>query len=997
MVQVRKTFFHEAEEILEESEDLLLRLENNPDDGDALQALFRGIHTIKGSAGAVNLTNLSGFVHEVEALLHPLREGQATITSEMIDALLQAQDVIAEMLEAANRGDETLPDGVEQIVTTLRLLRGEAGELEIGGEGETRGQGERERGGSTEEAGSRGAEMPPPTAYCLPPTSIVYEIAFRLAQSAFFQGLDPLMFLRSLIGMGTLSKVTADLSALPPLEEMDPESCYLGFTLWLETAESQEAIEEVFVFTEGEGEVTIVAAPDPNLSAGPVNWPLPALDPALLETFREDAWEQLEAIEAILLQVEAGNSGSEEIEEIFRRVHTLKGNADYLGLRELTRLAHELEQLLQGARDGELAVDAGIVGILFDGLDLLKEWVRAAGHAEASPSPVDPLLERIAHLQGHDGVEPRHNGNGDEGAVTPWQIFREAAEQHYEAIRYSLEQLAEPAPLDGAANHNEILLRSLHSLRSAAAFVGQQEIIALAQRLEGQAPLLSKDPELASAALAAEVPALRTLLDHKEVPAGGSDLLGDILVEKGKVTPEDVEQALAKQKPLGKLLVEEGKLSRKDVGQALVEQRRRRSGSSTSGGSRTSTEVSKTLRVDQGKVDDLMNLIGELIVAKNTLAHQVRLQEEEAGRRNGTRGLKEITAILNRISNNLQGGVMALRMVPVQTVFRRFPRLVRDLSRRSGKKIDLQIVGEETALDKTVIESLADPLVHLVRNSCDHGIESPEERRRAGKSETGQVILQARQQGNVVFIEVIDDGGGIDQEAVLDKALAKGIITADEAERMSEQDKLRLIFAPGLSTAEEVSEVSGRGVGMDVVSNNIRKLGGVVTIHSDLGQGTKMQIELPLTLAAQDVLLLEDRGETFAFPMDAIVETVKVMPEEVKPLRGQQVISWRGDVIGISWLSDLLSLNGTDKHSGRRGDDLGQIAVIVTRAEGGRSGIAVDRLLIQQEAVIKPLPSGLGHLPGLAAATVMGDGSIVLILDPGELMSLAMGEKNAVG
>gem|GEM_PF-220668 len=991
IAQAQRTFFDEAVELLEESEDILLRLEEDAHDNEAIHALFRAVHTIKGSAGSVELPELAEFTHEVEALLQPVRAGEISITSEMIDVLLQAKDIISELLEQAQTGVHSEPQGMGVVINTLHQLSGHMTEA-----------------------------VPPPrqskngrpvAADSLPPEMVLakqYDVHFHLDSGAFYQGLDPLTFLRSLSDLGAMLNVHSDLSRLPSLQELDPEACYLGFAVHLETDAGQDRIEDVFEFVDGNGSVSIAPAPD-GVSAAADAAPAALsedadFDAALLVTFLEEATEQLDTVEALLLQIDGGDRSPETIQETFRHIHTLKGNADYMGLRELTHLAHGLERLLKGVSEGDMALRDTVIALFFDGLDLLKAWVNAAGHPAAAPPPTAPLLQRIKALAATEvqaGAPATPPAQAQDGA---WTIFHEAAVQYFDAIQHALQTLADTdvgaASVngdggmngDGDLDSSVVLERALHSLSSSAGFVGHTEMVAATECLLQKVAQIRESPASAAAALAEDLPALQKLLERGKFPPPGGDLLGKILAEQGKVSPTDGGQALTQQKPLGKQLVEEGKASPQDVDKASDVQRRRRD----TGKSAAPSADARSLRVDQRKVDKLMNLIGELIVAKNTLAHQVLLVEQGANGNGTLRKLRETSALMNRISTDLQDGVMALRMVPVRTVFRRFPRLVRDIARRSDKQIDLHLLGEDTALDKTVIESLADPLVHMIRNSCDHGIETPAARRAAGKPENGQVILQARQQGNSVFIEVMDDGKGINADKVLAKAVEKGVVTQSQAAHMSQQEKIDLVFTPGFSTVDQVSELSGRGVGMDVVATSIRKLGGEVSIHSGVGEGTKVEIQLPLTLAAQDVLLVEDRGQTFAFPMDMIVETVKVMPQEIRPMHGRQVIAWRGEVLGIAWLSDLLSLQCPDTDAQPRGDDLGQISVLLVSALGVRMGIAVDRLQYQQEAVVKPLPSILSGLPGLAAATVMGDGSVVLIVDPVALLRKAMGTGDEV-
>jgi two-component system chemotaxis sensor kinase CheA len=335
-----------------------------------------------------------------------------------------------------------------------------------------------------------------------------------------------------------------------------------------------------------------------------------------------------------------------------------------------------------------------------------------------------------------------------------------------------------------------------------------------------------------------------------------------------------------------------------------------------------------------------------------------------------------------RISDDLQDTIMKVRMVPVQTVFSRFPRLVRDLSRKSGKQVELITEGEETELDKSVVEVIGDPLVHLIRNSVDHGIESEEDRLRAGKRGEGRVWLRAYHRGNSVAIEIEDDGKGIDPEKMREVAVRKGVITPEEAKSLDDREALELIFAPGFSTAEKITDISGRGVGMDVVRTNIKNLKGSVSIFSEVGKGTRFTLSLPLTLAIIDALMVRVAEQTFAIPLDAVSETTKIEARRLTDVNNRKAVTIRGEVLGVIDLRELLEMSPLEESPEI-------LSVLVIHDNDRRLGIVVDRLLERQEVVIKSLGAYLGDLKGLSGATIMGDGSVVLILDPHEIYLMA--------
>ena len=387
----------------------------------------------------------------------------------------------------------------------------------------------------------------------------------------------------------------------------------------------------------------------------------------------------------------------------------------------------------------------------------------------------------------------------------------------------------------------------------------------------------------------------------------------------------------------------------------------------------------KTMRIDQSMLDVFMDLVGELIVTRNTFHHIAKeLEDSQSNRANTLKELHEASSALDRISGGLQRKVMDMRMVPVRDLFKRFPRLVRDITRKNGKRVNLVLEGEDTEIDKGVAEDLVDPLVHIVRNSLDHGIEKPSVRQASKKAETGTLLLKAGQEGNAVFIEVVDDGGGINPERVLSKAIEKGLVSSEKAKTLSPEEINNFIFLPGFSTAKEVTDISGRGVGMDVVQTNLRKLKGNVRLTSEIGKGTKVRLEVPLTLAILDVLLVGVESNTYAIPLHAVTEVVEGGDRRMQSLVGRKAITLRGEVVPVEMLSDLLNLHGRD--SVRRG--LANFAILVMQVGNQRRGIGVDALYKRQEIVIKPLADYLSGLPGIAGATILGDGRPVLILDP---------------
>jgi len=398
--------------------------------------------------------------------------------------------------------------------------------------------------------------------------------------------------------------------------------------------------------------------------------------------------------------------------------------------------------------------------------------------------------------------------------------------------------------------------------------------------------------------------------------------------------------------------------------------------------SATAVETTRTIRVDVTKLDELINLVGELVLERNRLLHLSRgFSEQRSADDRFESSLLQCTARLSFITDELQTAGLRTRMVPVEAIFRRFPRMVRDLAGALGKEVELIIQGEDTELDKTVAEQIVDPLVHLLRNSLDHGVELPTVRVERGKPARGTVRVEARQEGDNIVIEIADDGAGMDHNRIARKAIEKGVISQDQLATMSHREILDLIFLPGFSLAEKVSDVSGRGVGMDVVRSNMKKLNGAVEIDSELGKGSCIRLRLPLTLAILPVLLVTAAQETYALPLRSVVETIRIRASEVHRANGTDMLRLRDRMIPVCWLHQAIGLSSESRHL----DAL--LRVVVLAAGQRRIGLVVDQLVGQEETVIKSISSHLHNVPGLAGATISGDGEVRLILDPAGLLS----------
>jgi two-component system chemotaxis sensor kinase CheA len=704
-----------------------------------------------------------------------------------------------------------------------------------------------------------------------------------------------------------------------------------------------------------------------------------------LRVFFEETEEFLRMMEDDLVGLERGDQRADRLASIFRAAHTIKGSSATLGHRTMAELTHDMENVLDRLRKGQLQVNTAVVNHLFMALDLLRKLTcdLLDGRPESTDtSEVRRLLEEDL--------------KGSAAAATTTTLS------------------AASAP-EGAASPNAVRAPAGFAAAGLAGFeLTATEADALTSRLAGGAPLwrvqVDFDPQAAMlsvrayqtylcleehGALAATRP---TLADIEQERAGACltalllspddpaalrtelERIGDIrlirleqvkapdTVSAGEPAPAVTAVATASPTP-GPAGVS---LTPGPAGVSPVAEPAVGEGAAASGGI-GSRGVVRTVRVSIELLDNLMNLVGELVIDRTRLTQGVgRLGQSGHQGADLTRELTEVTAHVGQTTTQLQEEIMRARMLPVDTLFRKFPRMVRDLAQRNGKSISLVVAGQDTELDRGVIEEIGDPIMHLLRNCVDHGIEPPAQREAAGKSAAGLVRLSASHQENHIVITVSDDGRGIDTEAIKAAAVRKGFLTAEAALRMSPKDAHNLIFLAGLTTAKRVSDVSGRGVGMDVVRRNIERLNGHIEIDTKLGHGTTITIRLPLTLAIIRALLVRTGGSVYAAPMASVVEALAITPAELRTVRGYEVIVNRGQVLPVHRLGGMLGEPAAA--------DFPPFLVVVT-TEGAKSGLLVDELLGDQEIVVKNLGQFLGTPPGLSGATILGAGEVALILD----------------
>jgi two-component system, chemotaxis family, sensor kinase CheA len=654
-----------------------------------------------------------------------------------------------------------------------------------------------------------------------------------------------------------------------------------------------------------------------------------------VQYFRDETDDLLQSIDADLLRLEqfvgTGTIDGELVNSLFRALHTVKGSAGMLEFTAVQQVAHKLENVFDLLRKDRMPLTEHGVELLFEGRDVLTALVRAAIDGGDAPDGVDDYVARLdafasvydSTAQAIEGPRAESDEESELAPVDEEQISAFEAEvarmlADAQAAREHRAEREAPAPVD--ADAAQAAVDAFFAAESAPAR-------AIEPALE---PALAPQPAVAQAAPIA-------------APAATNGAAAP--PRNGAAPAADTKRAAAKN---------------------------------------------QTIRVDIERLDLLLNLVGELVINRTrisdiatTLARELGASDNRAAGELGTlaKDLSESSALLARTTNEIQESIMKVRMVPIGQVFDRFPRMVRDLAKARGKEIHLEIAGAETDLDKTIVDEVGEPLMHLVRNCVDHGIEPPDVRESRSKPRHGTIKLNAYHEGNQVIIEISDDGGGIDLARVREKAIRLGVI--GEADRLSDREIIELIFTPGFSTAAEITDVSGRGVGMDVVKKNILRLKGVFDVDSVQGEGTRFTMKLPLTLAIIQALLVRVADELYSIPLDAVIESQRIEASEVRTVHGGEVITLRGQVVPLIRVGEFFRLGAPR--------DPDKVMIVIVGLQGRQVGLVVDSFQGEQEIVIKPLSDVIGRIPGISGATILGNGSISLIIDVHSLVAAAHG------
>ena len=685
-----------------------------------------------------------------------------------------------------------------------------------------------------------------------------------------------------------------------------------------------------------------------------------------MEMFLDESREHLQSLNDGLLSLENDPEDLSVLNEIFRNAHTLKGMSATMGYTKTAELTHDMENLLDMLRKEQLKVSEEIIDVIFKCVDALQEMIDNIANGDGEDAvDVSELVRMVNAIANGESVA---QAEAETGVKLPGTPEAENGENQQAAAPVGCELNDTDILVIKEAKNSGLIPFWVHVeiadtclLKSARSYMVMNVLDELGDVIKSVPP--AQDLEQEKFEHSFDV-CIVTAADAKKIEDSVA-AISEISAVKATEINLDAPKKAEEPKPAAKAAA-------KPAPTAAAKPAAKAADKPAAKHDKKAHVGSQSVRVDIEKLDSLMNLVGELVTNK------VRL--EQIGMTHRLTELTETLEQMDRVTTDLQSVVMKVRMVPVSQVFNRFPRMVRDLAKELNKDINLTIEGEDTELDRTVIDEIGDPLMHLLRNSLDHGVEHPDDREAKGKPRTGEVGLIARHEGNNVVIMVTDDGAGINAEKIRNKAVEKGMISREEADALPDSDAVRLIFLPGFSTADVITDVSGRGVGMDVVRSKIESLGGHVDVETQIDKGSVFKIKLPLTLAIIQAMLVKVQDEMYAIPLGSIDSTINITPDDIKTVQNKEVIVLRGQIIPIARLNEVLSVP-----KGESGDE-DDIFVVVVHVGDHKMGIVVDNLIGQQEIVIKTLGKLLSGLKMLAGATVLGDGHVAMILDVSALM-----------
>lgn len=728
-----------------------------------------------------------------------------------------------------------------------------------------------------------------------------------------------------------------------------------------------------------------------------------------------DEWKKKqEDLEKLVLKLEVCSDDLALANDIYNRVHGIKRGSSFMGLVFVTKLSHEIETVLDVAREKNIEVDSELIDHLLTIVDLLSNYMIRLIQKVKEHDPLNEGTELVIDVDDENSIDEiaeKTNAILNKQKQRKKTIYEASEGGDYEAPKMETLQSEEFTKTLSEDVKEQFLFETYDHIdrienQCLIKLEKEENNLDAINELFRAVHSIKGGTGLFIATVPKESPHFAVVKDFSDVVHIFENLLELIrdreihfdekvlaicyeTVDYFKVSLDSV--ALDKE-----VSIPNAEILRKidDCISYIKSLPDRKAGMDSGANFKKSyhrqdqtqkaalTPSMQSIRVSQDKLDKMMNMISELLIAKNAFMHIAAKLNVEYDLPEMSKEVKRVGFSISRISDELQNAIMSMRMIEVKTVFQKMPRIVRDISQSTGKKMELFMEGENTEIDKTIVEQISDPIVHLIRNAADHGIENPEDRRRKGKSETGKITLRAYNKNKHVYIEIEDDGKGIDAQLLKQKAIDKGLITMEDAEKMTEGQLINLIFLPGFSTAGQITEVSGRGVGMDIVKSNIEKINGNMMIDSKVDKGTKMVIQLPLTLAVSRGLTVNVLNETYIIPIDYISETVKIHTNDIHEFNEKYFVHLRGDVIGIEWLSKLFLL-------GERSMNHEELNTVIISNGTEKFGIVVDKLKNEQEFVMKTLDGHLAGIPGISGSTLLGNGQVVLIVNPIEIIQLA--------
>lgn len=667
----------------------------------------------------------------------------------------------------------------------------------------------------------------------------------------------------------------------------------------------------------------------------------------MIGVFFDEVEDQLQTMEQEILKLEQGDESNETIQSLFRAAHTLKGSSAAMGFEEMKQLTHEMEHILDQVRNHLLQVTNTLINLLFNCLDHLRLMKEELMAGDGISSEITSLVEQ---LQRFISEQETLTLSGD---VVTGTIFQSTRDME---VLFKVED----------AQEQGLIVLDVRVKISKECLMKSARAMIIFNQLHSIGDVLHTVPSLDD--IGEDEASLSEEIQFLLATQAEASQVRDIIISIMDVTDAEVIPfAPSEWGDQSETVTDKSVTPRSNEKLPTIEEGKRRT---------------QTIRVDVERLEHLMNLVGELVIDQTRLRQVGSILNHRYTSDDDVGELGQISDHVSRVIGELQENVVKVRMLPIDQLFKRFPRMIRDLAQSLNKEIDFIVEGQETEVDRSVIEEVGDPLIHLIRNAVDHGIEPAEERRSKGKPEIGQLRISASHEENQVVIKVEDDGAGIDPQKIKDSAVRKGIISEDEAKKMSEQEATHLIFRPGFSTASSVSDVSGRGVGMDIVRNQIEKLSGVIDIETKLGKGTRFKIKLPLTLAIITGLLIKLSGRTFVLPMSSVVEIVRMPPEMIQSIKGDSMVVIREQVLPVVWLHDHFNIP-------RAKQEKKQLPIVVVGTAEKRIALIVDELNGNQEIVVKSLGTYVGKVEGVSGATILGDGRVALILGVSEINKMS--------